>query len=109
MACPRFEDLLRGGSGNAANHAAHCEGCRALLEALDDVDAALDAAFVGIAAPPGLAARAGAQAARETRLRRPSLLPEVLDFIGWAAVLTLAAVLLPRFLPVVQAALARLG
>jgi hypothetical protein len=109
MACPRFEDLLRGGSGTAADHASRCDECRALLEAFYDVDATLDAAFAGIAAPPGLAARARAQAARETRLRRPSPLPEVLDFIGWAAVLTLAAVLLPRFLPVVQAALARLG
>jgi hypothetical protein len=105
MACPRFEDLLRGGR----DHAARCQECRALLEAFGEVDATLDAAFRGISAPPGLVARARAQAARETPLRRPSPLPEVLDFIGWAAVLTLAAVLLPRFLPVVQAVLASLG
>jgi hypothetical protein len=37
------------------------------------------------------------------------VLPEVLDFIGWAAVLVLAAVLLPRFLPLLNAALANLS
>jgi hypothetical protein len=42
-------------------------------------------------------------------LRRPSLLPEVLDFIGWAAVFALAAILLPRFLPLLNAAIASLS
>lgn len=108
MACPRFDDLLRGDE-RAFAHAARCEECRARLEALADVDAALEAAFQGVTAPPGLAAHARLVAARETPLRRPSILPEVLDFIGWAAVLALAAVLLPRFLPAIQAALANLG
>jgi hypothetical protein len=108
MACPTFEELSRGGA-SVAGHAVHCEQCRALLESLAEVDATLEAAFEGIAAPPGLAARARLMAARETRLRRPSVLPEVLDFIGWAAVLALAAVLLPRFLPAIQAMLANLG
>lgn len=112
MACPQFEDLnpedlLAGGSG--ASHAAHCEECRALLEALADVDTAFEASFAGITAPPGLAARALAMAARTAPLRRPPVLPEVLDFIGWAAVLVLAAVLIPRFLPEIQHLLTNLG
>jgi hypothetical protein len=105
MACPEFEDLVRDGGG----HAAHCEECRALLEALADVDAALDAAFAGISAPPSLAAAVRARTAHEFPVRRPSLLPEVLDFIGWAAVLALAAILLPRFLPLLDAALAKIS
>ena len=53
MACPEFEDLVREG---AAGHAARCEDCRALLDALADVDAAFEAAFAGVFAPPGMAA-----------------------------------------------------
>jgi hypothetical protein len=106
MACPEFEDLVRGGAGG---HAARCEDCRALLEALADVDATFEAAFAGVSAPPGMAAAVRARVARELPLRRPSPLPEILDFIGWAAVLALAAVLLPRFLPLIDAALAGRG
>jgi len=106
MACPDFEDLAQ---GRAGDHAARCEDCRALLEALADVDATLDAAFAGVAAPPSLAASVRMRVARESQARRPSVLPEVLDFIGWAAVLALAAVLLPRFLPLIHDAIASLS
>ena len=106
MACPELEDLVREGP---SGHAARCEECRALLDALADVDAAFEAAFQGISAPPGLAAAARASIARHIPPRRPSLLPEILDFIGWAAVLALAAVLFPRVLPFFEAALARLS
>ena len=49
MACPDFEELERQGPGG---HAATCEDCAALLEALASVDASLEAAYAGIAAPP---------------------------------------------------------
>ena len=106
MACPEFEDLL---NGRAGNHAASCEECRALLDALADVDAALETAFAGITAPPGLAAAVRARVSREVPLRAPSVMPEVLDFIGWAAVLALAVALWPRFLPLLEAALSWLS
>ena len=106
MACPEFEDLVREGAGG---HAAHCERCRALLDALADVDGAFEAAFAGVSAPPGMAAAVRARVAWEVPVRRPSPLPEILDFIGWAAVLALAVVLLPRFLPLIDAALAGRG
>ena len=120
MACPEFEDLLRDGAashgaggpgadGHAADHAAHCEECRALLDAAADVDATLEAAFAGIPAPSGMVAAVRARVAREIPMRGPSLVPELLDFIGWAAVLAVAAILLPRVLPLVDAALARLN
>ena len=108
MACPRFEDLLEGGRA-ATDHAARCERCAALLEAWAEVDASLEHAFANVSAPEEFAARARARALRETRLRRPSIVPEVLDFIGWAAIVALVAVLIPRFLPAIQAMLARLG
>lgn len=99
MACPELEDLLREGSGG---HAAHCEECRALLEALTHVDATFDAAFADISAPPGLAAAVHARVARELPERGPSLIPEILDFIGWAAVLAMAAIVAPHFFPFIS-------
>ena len=106
MKCPDFETLLRQGP---AGHAAGCEACAALLEALAEVDSRLEAAYAGISAPPGLAARARRVIAAEEARRRPSLLPEILDFIGWAAILALSAVLAQRFLPLFEAAFSRLS
>jgi len=106
MACPEFEDLVREGAGG---HATRCEECRALLDALADVDAVFEAAFADVSAPPGMAAAVRARVTRELPLREPSPLPEILDVVGWAAVLALAAVLLPRFLPLIDAALAGRG
>ena len=95
MACPDFETVVREGPGG---HAAQCEKCAALLDALADVDASLETAFRGITAPPDFAAAVRRRIARE-EVRRPSLVPEVLDLIGWAALLALVAVLAQRFLP----------
>lgn len=106
MECPDFEELVRQGPGG---HAAECEACGALLEALAVVDRSLEAAYAGISAPPGLEAAVRMRIARERARRWLSPLPEVLDFIGWAAILALLAVLAPRFLPVIYAALARLS
>ena len=106
MACPDLEELLRQGSGG---HAAQCEACRALLDSLAEVDATFETAFSGMEAPPGLAAAVRARVARELPVRAPSLLPEVLDFVGWAAVLAMAALVAPRFVPIVRALLARWG
>ena len=99
MACPEFEDLLNHGSDG---HAAHCEDCRELLEAWADVDVTLDAALTGVCAPAGLTAAVRARIARELLVREPSLIPEVLDFIGWAAVLAVAAIVIPNFLPIIS-------
>ncbi|HUK17188.1 MAG TPA: hypothetical protein VLW65_12280 [Bryobacteraceae bacterium] len=96
MACPDFETLLREGP---TGHAAHCDDCAVLLEAFADVDSSLAAAFHGVAAPPGMASAVQMRIAGEQARRRPSVVPEVLDFIGWAAILALFAVLAQRFLP----------
>jgi hypothetical protein len=96
MSCPDFEVLLREGRGG---HAAECERCGALLDAVADVDAGLEAAWSGVSAPPSLAASVRLRIAAEEARRRPSLVPEVLDFIGWAAILALVAVVAQRYLP----------
>jgi hypothetical protein len=106
MACPDFETLVREGP---AGHAAHCEECAALLDALADVDAGLESAFAGTAAPPSLAPSVRLRIAGEQSRRKPSLVPEILDFVGWAALLALVAVLAQRFLPLVDAAVARIS
>jgi hypothetical protein len=106
MACPDFEELVRDGPGG---HAAHCEECRALLDAAADVDAAFEDAFAGISAPPGLTASVRARISMEEARHRPSLVPELLDLIGWAAVLALVAALSPRFMPLLEAALSKLS
>ena len=93
MGCPDFEELLRQGTGG---HAARCEECGALLEAWAFVDQRLEAEYGGIAAPADLPAAVRMRIARERAVRGPSPLPEVLDFIGWAAILALAAVLAPQ-------------
>ncbi|HTQ55898.1 MAG TPA: hypothetical protein VMI94_15630 [Bryobacteraceae bacterium] len=95
MACPDFEELIRQGP---AGHAAHCDDCRGRLEAWTEIDGAFTSAFADVSAPAGMAAAVRARVAREVPLRPPSILPEALDFIGWAAVLALAAVLLPQLL-----------
>jgi len=103
MACPDFEELVRQGPGG---HAARCDACAALLEALADVDAALESAYGGMAAPGSLAAAVRLRIAAEQARRGPSLVPELLDLIGWSAILALVAALAPRVLPLVSAALA---
>lgn len=106
MACPEFEDLLK---ESGRSHAESCEACRSLLHGLALVDATFETAFSGISAPPGLEAAVRARIARELQERKPSLLPEFLDLIGWAAVLAVAAILGPRFLPLLDSVLSGFG
>jgi hypothetical protein len=96
MACPDFETLLGEGPNG---HAASCEHCAALLESLAEVDATLEAAYGAISAPPSVAAAVRSRIAAQQAVRRLPILPDVLDFIGWAALLALVAVMAQRFLP----------
>ena len=106
MACPRFEDLL---TESNAVHIAHCQKCRALMDALARVDATFEAAFGHISAPPGLAEAVQARIARLHPERRFTPVPEVLDLIGWAAVLAIAALVGPHFAALIQSILQDLG
>ncbi len=104
--CPAFEDLLKEGS---QVHAAQCPRCRELLEALTCVDETLDAAFGKIGAPPDLESALRARIARVRAETKPSILPEILDLIGWAAVLAAAAIAVPYFASLLGAAIPGLG
>ncbi len=92
--CPELEELLKEGSGG---HAAHCRGCRELLDALAHVDATLHAAFGNLRATPELESAISARISRMLSERRPSIVPEVLDLIGWAAVIAAVAIAAPFF------------
>jgi len=100
MACPDLEILVREGPGG---HAAECEHCGALLEALAELDSTLEGAYGAVSAPPSLAAAVRMRIAAHQTVRRPPVLPEILDFIGWAALLALVAVMAQRFLPLLGA------
>lgn len=104
--CPQLEDLLKEGSGG---HAAQCRECRDLLDALAHVDATLDSAFGSVYAPPDLEAAVRERIARLRGQSRPSVLPEILDLIGWAAVLAAAAVAVPYFSSLLTAFMAAMG
>jgi hypothetical protein len=106
MACPNFEDLL---NGKSRDHVLNCKDCRALLEACSEIDSVFESAFAGISAPAGMAAAVRARLSPTGLERHPSPVPEFLDLIGWAAVLAIAAILLPRFTSLLSSILAGFG
>jgi hypothetical protein len=106
MACPELEDLL---IGRAGDHALHCKNCRALLESSAEVDSIFETAFAGISAPAEISSAVRVHISVNGRLQRVSPIPEILDLIGWAAVLAMAAIILPRFPALLSSILPRLG
>lgn len=64
--------------------------------ALRIVDQELDLALRGLTAPPHLASVVLHRVQRE----RLSRLPEILDFIGWAAILAVVMILLSKLTPI---------
>ncbi len=66
-------------------------------QALEYLDRELDAALGGIAAPPSLA-----PAVLRRTVARPERLPEILDAVGWLAVVTAALAVWVYFAPPVE-------
>lgn len=88
-------------------HVAQCSGCREFLEALCAVDAELSAEIGGHSE-----VSATFQSAVRTRVRRessvrPSPIPELLDLIGWGAILTLIGLLAWWISPLVPVSIAK--
>jgi hypothetical protein len=93
MPCETFEDLLAGYSELSISerrdvrssldaHLHACSGCREYLETLAHLDRGLTALYSGMAPRRVFDAAA---------VKQPSVLPEVLDFCGWAAVVAILA------------------
>jgi predicted anti-sigma-YlaC factor YlaD len=90
MSCAEIEDLILNESELELvdAHVCVCAECREYLEAARSLDRAL-------AHTPKAPARLGeavlaAIAPKPSYLLKPSYLPEILDFVGWAAMITVA-------------------
>ena len=70
-------------------HVAGCAACRIYLETLAHIDRELEHVFASAVAPVGLAAAV----LRRARAPEPSMVPELLDAIGWIGVFALLACL----------------
>jgi anti-sigma factor RsiW len=98
MGCAEFRELLveyaelvGDARARVDSHLAQCSGCREFLGALQTVDAALAARFCGRETSAAFATAVRRRVGRETAMRRPSFIPEVLDFVGWGAIVVLIA------------------
>ena len=107
MPCTEFERLLleygelSGEARRTADaHLAGCAGCRALLEGLADVDAQLAVAYADAVVSTGFRDSVLRRVEGHVPIRRPSLIPEVLDFVGWAAVVAITAYVINQLSPV---------
>ena len=104
--CPDLENLLKEESGD---HVAQCPKCRELLDALAQVDATLNAAFGILRASPDLETAVRARIARMSAEPKPSIVPEVLDFIGWAAASAAVAIAIPYIASLLSAVISGPG
>jgi len=110
MACPEFEDRLIDyadieGEARACvdTHLAECAGCRQFLEALLVVDTELTARFSGREASAALAVTVRRRVDREASARRLSFVPEILDFVGWGAIVALLGLMAWWVVPFIPA------
>lgn len=106
MACPEFEDrllslaVLEPTERQVVDaHVVSCAACRALLDALNEVDSQLAAAFTDIAAPATAIREVNERLREESRLAKPSFVPALLDLTGGMAVLAVGLILAAAFLP----------
>jgi anti-sigma factor RsiW len=109
MPCAEFEDLLLDyGELDSARlqktnaHLTVCADCRTFLKALEEVDAALADFFTGYQISPTFQRLVYQRLQGQQRLRRPSFIPEVLDFVGWAAVLAILACFVAQLNPSIE-------
>ena len=110
MACPEFEDRLieyAGIEGEARAcvdaHLSECAGCRQFLEALRVVDTELTARFARREVSTAFAATVRRRVEVETSARRLSVVPEILDFVGWGAIVALLGLMAWWVVPFIPA------
>ena len=110
MGCPEFEDRLIEyahieGEARACvdTHLAECADCREFLEALRVVDTQLTARFAGREVSAAFAPAVRRRVEREASARRLSFLPEILDFVGWGAIVALLGLMAWWVVPFIPA------
>ena len=106
MACHEFEErllvydeLASDQRRNISAHLIHCEDCRSFLLALSEVDTALQAAFADTTVSADFSEAVVHKLVGSPMRRRPSLIPELLDAIGWGAVIAILLWLTAFFVP----------
>ena len=106
MPCAQFEHLLLEygelrleEQREADAHLAACAACRAFLDSLAGLDACLSAVYAGVRVSPEFRDSMICRAARQPVIRRPSFVPEILDFLGWMAVVAIVAYVLNQVTP----------
>jgi hypothetical protein len=97
VSCASFEDLLLNyrdlseeGRNRLDLHVTGCEGCRVYLDLLHQLDEALSEQFGKVKVPDTLKESVYAKVSVSPTLAPPSLVPEILDLIGWIAVFGIA-------------------
>jgi anti-sigma factor RsiW len=109
MACPEFEyrlieyaDIEGEARACVDAHLAECPGCREFLDALRVVDIQL-ARFSGREVSAAFAPAVRRRVEREAAARRLSFVPELLDFVGWGAIVALLGLMAWWVLPHIPA------
>jgi anti-sigma factor RsiW len=100
MVCAEFEErlleyaeLANGERARVDAHTAQCSNCREFLEALRTVDFQLTSQLASLEVTPAFAPAVRKRVRREGSAARPSLVPELLDFVGWGAIVALLGLL----------------
>jgi predicted anti-sigma-YlaC factor YlaD len=74
-------------------HLQACANCREFLNVLAELDTALSRAYEKVSAPDGIQSNVLTRIETEGALRPMSVVPELLDFIGWASVAVIVCML----------------
>ena len=106
MPCREFEERLlvydeldADQRESVSAHLIQCQDCQSFLSALSAVDTALHAAFAHTAVSADFSNSVTQKLLSQTARYRPSLIPEMLDAIGWAAVIAILLWLTAFFVP----------
>ncbi len=83
MRCEDWQDRMAAGE-DVRIHVLTCAECRAFTDAMAEIDAEFAAAYSAVGLPAKI--RESVLRGAMVAPRRPSFVPEVLDFVGWAAV-----------------------
>jgi anti-sigma factor RsiW len=100
MPCAAFEDRLLDYADLAAAerevvdvHTANCADCREYLETLTSLDTHLSNQLIRVLAESKPSLDMAATTLARVRAPRPTALPELLDFVGWSAVVGILSAL----------------
>ena len=107
MSCASFEELLLDYADLPAQeraavdlHLTQCANCRQYSDTLLQLDVALTEQFSGVQPSGPLQTRLHAVATSRPPLRAPSMLPELLDLIGFAGIVLVLSVILRKVVPI---------